>query len=127
MKKAAGGSDEAVPAEQPAKSDDSGTVSKTGDAEVKDPNATPEMDFDLGGKTIIVVSWWDKYDYLYSVYYSQWIDLAEQMYHDVNKLLTKVRNRQIVSHRKLEDGVYRTGYENGVYVIVNSNFAVNKW
>ena len=58
-KKAAGGSDEAVPAEQPAKSDDSGTVSETGDAEVKNPNATPEMDFDLGGKTITVVSWWN--------------------------------------------------------------------
>ncbi len=62
-----------------------------------------------------------EYDYLNSVLYSQWIDVAEQMYHDVNKLLTKVRNRQIVSHRMLEDGVYRTDYENGVYVIVNYN------
>lgn len=62
-----------------------------------------------------------EYDYLNSVLYSQWIDVAQQMYHDVNKLLTKVRNRQIVSHRMLEDGVYRTDYENGVYVIVNYN------
>ncbi|MFC6331850.1 extracellular solute-binding protein [Paenibacillus septentrionalis] len=39
------------------------TPSNDNDAEedvvVGNPNATPEMDFDLGGRTIKVVSWWD--------------------------------------------------------------------
>lgn len=29
------------------------------DLEAGNPNATPEMDFDMGGRTIKVVSWWD--------------------------------------------------------------------
>ncbi|MCA0755072.1 hypothetical protein KP806_08425 [Paenibacillus sp. N4] len=61
------------------------------------------------------------YDDLYAVHYEQWLDQAAQIYGNVNEVLGKVQNRKIISHEKLSDGVFKTVYENGIYVIVNYN------
>ena len=45
----------------------------------------------------------------------------QEIYKEVNGVLSKVRNKRMVSHEKLGDGVFKTVYENGVYVIVNYN------
>jgi len=61
------------------------------------------------------------FDYLYSIYYKEWIDTAEQIYHELNAVLKLVKGQRIKSHRKIEEGVFKTVYENGIYVIVNYN------
>ncbi|MBM7582108.1 hypothetical protein JOD02_000965 [Caldicoprobacter guelmensis] len=63
------------------------------------------------------------FDYLYSIYYREWIGLATQVYRQVNEVLKRVNNQEIISHQKIKDGVFKTVYENGVYVIVNYNRA----
>ena len=62
-----------------------------------------------------------EYDYMYSVNVEQWIDQAKDIYHEVNGVLKKVHNKRISNHEKVSEGVYKTTYENGVYVIVNYN------
>lgn len=62
-----------------------------------------------------------EFDYLYAVNYEQWIKEAAEMYQEINGVLEKVQNQRITGHEKLDDGVYKTDYENGVYVIVNYN------
>lgn len=64
-----------------------------------------------------------EYDYFYSVQYKEWIDLAQQLYGEMNEVMKQAQGKGIVSHEKLADGVYKTGYENGFYVIVNYNAA----
>nr|MBO2493647.1 hypothetical protein [Clostridia bacterium] len=61
------------------------------------------------------------FDYLYSIYYKEWIDLATEIYQQVNEALKRVNGQKIISHQKIEDGVFKTVYENGIYVIVNYN------
>ncbi|WP_245805829.1 DUF5696 domain-containing protein [Bacillus alkalicellulosilyticus] len=61
------------------------------------------------------------FNYLYAVNYELWIDQATEIYHEVNEVLSKVKGEPIAEHEKLEHGVYRTEYNNGVYVIVNYN------
>ncbi|WP_258168594.1 DUF5696 domain-containing protein [Paenibacillus sp. AR247] len=58
---------------------------------------------------------------LYAVHYKQWIDQAAEMYHEVNDVLKNVRNEPITGHEKLGEGVFKTVYGNGIYVIVNYN------
>lgn len=58
---------------------------------------------------------------LYAVNYEQWLDQAAQIYENVNEVLGKVQNQKIISHEKLSAGVFKTVYENGIYVIVNYN------
>ncbi|MCK0470994.1 DUF5696 domain-containing protein [Halalkalibacter sp. APA_J-10(15)] len=62
-----------------------------------------------------------EYNHLYSVNYEQWIDDATRIYHEINAVLSHVHNESIVAHEKLEEGVYKTVYSNGIYVIVNYN------
>ncbi|WP_435164383.1 DUF5696 domain-containing protein [Paenibacillus glycanilyticus] len=58
---------------------------------------------------------------LYAVNYKLWMDKAAGMYQEVNKVLKNVRNEPITGHEKLQQGVYKTVYGNGLYVIVNYN------
>ncbi|SFF08551.1 hypothetical protein SAMN05216378_5034 [Paenibacillus catalpae] len=58
---------------------------------------------------------------LYAVNYKLWMDKAAGMYQEVNKVLKNVRNEPITGHEKLQQGVYKTVYGNGMYVIVNYN------
>lgn len=62
-----------------------------------------------------------EYNDLYAVHYKQWIDQAAAMYREVNDVLKKVRNEPITGHEKLGEGVFKTVYGNGTYVIVNYN------
>ncbi|WP_325048414.1 DUF5696 domain-containing protein [Paenibacillus sp. CAA11] len=62
-----------------------------------------------------------EYNHLYAVNYEAWIDQAARIYHEVNDVLKKVQNQRIVKHEKLGEGVYKTSYENSVYIIVNYN------
>lgn len=62
-----------------------------------------------------------EFDYLYAVNYELWIKQAAEMYKEVNEVLAQVQNQRITGHKKLADGVYKTDYENGIYVIVNYN------
>ncbi|MFC5529468.1 DUF5696 domain-containing protein [Cohnella yongneupensis] len=61
------------------------------------------------------------FDSLYAVNYELWIDQAAEIYKEVNGVLGDVQNQRIVSHEKLGEGVFKTVYENGKYVIVNYN------
>jgi len=56
---------------------------------------------------------------LYAAYYKVWFDEAMQAYKDVNNVLKRVRGQSIKEHKKLDEGVYQTTYENGLSVIVN--------
>ncbi|GAA4062567.1 DUF5696 domain-containing protein [Amphibacillus indicireducens] len=60
-----------------------------------------------------------RFDHLYSVNYERWLDQAAEIYHEVNDFLKHVQGETIEAHEILEEGVYRTTYENGAYVIVN--------
>lgn len=58
---------------------------------------------------------------LYSVHYGLSLDQATDIYHEVNAFLKTVRGEPILVHEKLGDGVYKTVYGNGLFVIVNYN------
>ncbi|MBW5445218.1 hypothetical protein GE107_03965 [Cohnella sp. CFH 77786] len=60
---------------------------------------------------------------LFAVHYGQWIDQAAEIYREVNETLKNFRNERIVAHEKLEEGVYKTVYESGGYVVVNYNLS----
>lgn len=62
-----------------------------------------------------------EFDYFYAVHYKEWIDLAEQLYGEMNEVMKQAQGEPIVLHEKLAEGVYKTGYGNGFYVIVNYN------
>ncbi|MDQ8735659.1 DUF5696 domain-containing protein [Paenibacillus sp. LHD-38] len=62
-----------------------------------------------------------EYNDLYAVNYELWIDQAAEIYQEVNGVLKNVRNERITGHEKLSEGVFKTVYENGAYVIVNYN------
>ncbi|MFD0714247.1 DUF5696 domain-containing protein [Paenibacillus sp. GCM10027626] len=56
---------------------------------------------------------------LYADYYEQWFGEAAEAYREVNAALKRVRGQAIISHEKLEEGVYKTIYENGIAILVN--------
>ncbi|WP_019636925.1 DUF5696 domain-containing protein [Paenibacillus fonticola] len=58
---------------------------------------------------------------LYSVNYDLWMDQAAEIYYTVNHVLRGVQNERIIGHEKLAEGVFKTVYENGTFVIVNYN------
>lgn len=60
-------------------------------------------------------------NHLYAVNYELWIDEAAEIYREVNAILKNVLHEPITDHKKLEDGVFRTEYGNGMYIIVNYN------
>jgi hypothetical protein len=61
------------------------------------------------------------FDYLYSANYKIWLDKAIKDYKRLNKELAGTFDKAIVSHKKLQDGVYETQYENNIKVVVNYN------
>ncbi|WP_183597229.1 DUF5696 domain-containing protein [Paenibacillus phyllosphaerae] len=64
-----------------------------------------------------------EYNHLYAVHYGLWIDKAADIYKQVNQALKPVQGKRITGHEKLQEGVFKTVYENGYYVIVNYNRA----
>ena len=61
------------------------------------------------------------FDYLYSANYRIWLENAINDYKRINQSLSGISDKIMVSHKKLQDGVYETQYENNVNVIVNYN------
>lgn len=59
------------------------------------------------------------FDHLYAVNYERWMERAVEIYHEVNEVLKQVEGETIRSHESIEENVYQTIYDNGVYVIVN--------
>ena len=61
------------------------------------------------------------YDELYGTEYKLWAQDAADRFARYQKLLEKIYDSVIVSHRALQTNVFETEYENGVRVIVNYN------
>ncbi len=59
--------------------------------------------------------------YLYSCNYSQWKDNIIETYKEYSKVMGEVNGADIENHEKVEEGVYKTTYDNGVSVYVNYN------
>lgn len=62
-----------------------------------------------------------EYDYLMSTYYADWIAEAIRFYHEVNEVVGNCHGQVIVNHEEVQQGVYRTTYEDGTAVFVNYN------
>lgn len=62
-----------------------------------------------------------KYDSIYSGNYKSWLGDAESMYKKVDKVYANIQNQSMISHVQLQNGVFKTTYANGAYVIVNYN------
>ncbi|MBT2770844.1 hypothetical protein J7J47_01185 [Halomonas sp. ISL-60] len=61
------------------------------------------------------------YDNLYAAHYEQWMDLAAEMYKEINQANRPFTGSHMISHEKLAEGVFQTIYENGGFAIVNYN------
>jgi len=61
------------------------------------------------------------FDSLYSVNFEVWRDKAVEIWQRVNDATGFLRDQRIVQHERLENGVYRTTFEDGTQVIVNYN------
>lgn len=61
------------------------------------------------------------FDYLYSTQYTTWLETAAEMYKQANEVLGPLQSVNMVDHQMLQEGVYKTVYENGAYTIVNYN------
>ncbi|MCM3132567.1 DUF5696 domain-containing protein [Paenibacillus polysaccharolyticus] len=61
------------------------------------------------------------YNHLYAANYEQWIDLAADIYKEVSQVNQSFTGRPMIAHESLSEGVFRTTYEGGRYVIVNYN------
>lgn len=57
--------------------------------------------------------------YLYSCNYDQWKDSIIEEYKPYNEVMQKINGADIADHEKLENGVYKTSFDNGVAVYVN--------
>ncbi len=64
-----------------------------------------------------------KYTRYYACNYNDWKEDAKAMYEKFNAALGDTYNQYITEHKKLDEGVYATTYENGKTVVVNYNYA----
>ena len=60
-----------------------------------------------------------EYNYLYAADYSVWLDTAAEMYKELDGILGDLQSVEIKNHRKVEDYVFETLYENGTSILVN--------
>lgn len=60
-----------------------------------------------------------EYDYMYSVHYEHWLERATDIYKEVNHVLKLVNNEPLIAHEKLDDGIYKSTFGNGIYIIVD--------
>lgn len=59
--------------------------------------------------------------YLYSLDFDHWRETILTFYASVNDMLRDVQDQVIIGHTQLEEGVFKTTYENGVEIIVDYN------
>ncbi len=62
-----------------------------------------------------------EYSELFSSAYSAWKDEMVETYTMLEDALGDVRNEEIISHKKVAEDVYCTGYANGINIYVNYN------
>ncbi|MCU6712645.1 DUF5696 domain-containing protein [Paenibacillus sp. J5C_2022] len=62
-----------------------------------------------------------KLNAMYASDYTHWLDEAVQLYGESNRILKQVRHQTIADHRKLDENVYMTTYEEGLSIVVNYN------
>ncbi len=62
-----------------------------------------------------------EYNHLYGTTWTLWKDVAAEQYAEYMPLLKEIYNQPIVQHEEIADGVFLTGYANGVQVAVNYN------
>ena len=62
-----------------------------------------------------------EYDYLYSVYYRDWLEEAAEFYEKMNQVTADLQGQSIADHTRHQRGVYETTYENGVSILINYN------
>ncbi|MCS7201713.1 MAG: DUF5696 domain-containing protein [Dictyoglomus sp.] len=67
------------------------------------------------------------YNEMLSSYYKDWFKKAVEEYKKIEDLYKSTVNVPIKIHEKLEEGLYRTVYENGVEVVVNYNLRPLKY
>lgn len=58
---------------------------------------------------------------LYSLNFDHWRETILRFYGSVNDILGDVQDQVIIDHTQLEEGVFKTTYENGVEIIVDYN------
>ncbi len=62
-----------------------------------------------------------EYDHFYGSTYTLWMKQAVAQYKEYMPLLQKIHDQEMTMHGELMQGVYLTGYENGVQTVVNYN------
>jgi len=60
-------------------------------------------------------------DYLYSCNPDFWMDTAVEQYKNAANIYTQLKEKPIVKHSKLQEGVYETVYEGNIHIVVNYN------
>ncbi len=58
---------------------------------------------------------------LYSLNFDHWRETILRFYGSVDDILGDVQDQVIIDHTQLEEGVFKTTYENGVEIIVDYN------
>ncbi|HPT92284.1 MAG TPA: DUF5696 domain-containing protein [Limnochordia bacterium] len=61
------------------------------------------------------------FQYLLSINYRSWIDVAAAYYKELNNVLAPLQGQTLIGHRQLADRVFETTYEDGTKIIVNYN------
>ncbi len=61
------------------------------------------------------------YEDLYAAHYEPWLETAAELYREVNEANGAFSGQRMTRHEQVQEGVYRTTYENGGYVLVNYN------
>lgn len=62
-----------------------------------------------------------EFDVLFANHYGDWLERANSTYHEMNSVLSQVKDQCIINHQELDYRVYKTTYENGLAIIVNYN------
>ncbi|MDD4413758.1 MAG: DUF5696 domain-containing protein [Oscillospiraceae bacterium] len=60
-----------------------------------------------------------EYTSMFSTHYENWLDRVEQSWQKLLPVRRLLQGQRMISHFSPSDGVYVTGYENGVYTAVN--------
>ncbi|TYQ17040.1 UNVERIFIED_CONTAM: hypothetical protein Cloal_3641 [Acetivibrio alkalicellulosi] len=65
-------------------------------------------------------------EFMFSTHFRDWIDEAVEIYNEVSKVLSGLRNQKMIKHRIHSEGVKEVIYENEMSVFVNYNdYSVN--
>ncbi|MFW5985511.1 MAG: DUF5696 domain-containing protein, partial [Halanaerobiaceae bacterium] len=61
------------------------------------------------------------FDENYNLFYGDWLKKAQNNYEQINEIYKDLHHQPIVEHRKVENGVYVTGFEDGTRIVTNYN------